>query len=375
MEENNNKTARVEPRANPKKIIFVVCFATIVLLLLVAARQAWPYLFESEANVVQEGTTLEIMAEDLGNPTCLHWVDESWLLVCDKGGNLLALHLVDDTFSSPITLLDNLNSPHGTLHWIDSNSSARLFVSQSGTLQAWDILSGDNPSEWELSSPQTLVEGVATGNHQQNAIMPGFDDKLIWHSGSTCNVCEESDWRSATLLEVDPWNGNHTIIASGVRNSYDGTWVPEMGYVFTDNGRDWEGEDYPDEEINLLQIGENYGWPLDGPDNPHPNGTIAPISTWTPHSSINGIDVRPQNSTLPGGNTTVYVTVFGSWNTVVPVGKEIIRVDFSQDEDGNWKGEASVVIEDLSTPLALRFHPNGDLYFADYAHGTIYRYH
>ena len=132
---------------NPKKITIIVCFVVVVLLLLVAARQAWPYLFESEANVVQEGTALEIMAEDLGNPTCLHWVDESWLLVCDKGGKILALNLVEGTFSSPINLLENLNSPHGALHWVDSNSSARLFVSQSGMLQAWDILSGTNPSE------------------------------------------------------------------------------------------------------------------------------------------------------------------------------------------------------------------------------------
>ena len=213
----------------PKRITVTVCFLVVTLLLLVAARQAWPYLFESEAKVVQEGTTLEIMAEDLGNPTCLHWVDENWLLVCDKGGKIMALNLVDGMLSSPVTLLENLNSPHGALHWTDSNSSARLFVSQLGTLQAWDILSGDNPSNWELSPPHTLIEGVATGNHQQNSIMPGIDGNLIWHSGSTCNACDEEDWRSATLLDVDPWTGNHTLLASGVRNSYDGVWVTEMG--------------------------------------------------------------------------------------------------------------------------------------------------
>ena len=165
MTESNNRLF------TPKRITIAVSFIVVVLLLMVAARQAWPYLFESEANVVQEGTTLEIMAEDLGNPTCLHWADENWLLVCDKEGKILALNLVDEVFSSPITVLDNLNSPHGTLYWIDTNSSARIFVSQSGMLQAWDILSGDNPSNWELSNPQTLIEGVATGNHQQNSIM------------------------------------------------------------------------------------------------------------------------------------------------------------------------------------------------------------
>ena len=48
--------------------------------------------------------------------------------------------------------------------------------------------------------------------------------------------------------------GEHGILASGVRNSFDGVWVPNIGYVFTDNGRDWEG-DHPDEELNLLSEG------------------------------------------------------------------------------------------------------------------------
>ena len=43
-----------------------------------------------------------------------------------------------------------------------------------------------------------------------------------------------------------------------MRNSYDGVWVESIGYVFTDNGRDWEG-DHPHEEINLLVEGGDYG--------------------------------------------------------------------------------------------------------------------
>ena len=79
--------------------------------------------------------------------------------------------------------------------------------------------------------------------------------------------------------------GDHGTLASGVRNSFDGVWVPNIGYVFTDNGRDWEG-DHPDEELNLLSEGGDYGWPDDDPSNPVPAGSIAPIATWTPHTSL-----------------------------------------------------------------------------------------
>ena len=72
-----------------------------------------------------------------------------------------------------------------------------------------------------------------------------------------------------------------------------------MGYLFTDNGRDWEG-DHPPEEVNLLIEGEDYGWPDDDPSNPVPEGTIGPIAKWTPHTSMNGIDVRPSNAAFRG---------------------------------------------------------------------------
>jgi glucose/arabinose dehydrogenase len=219
-----------------------------------------------------------------------------------------------------------------------------------------------------------LVSGVPAGNHQTNAVMPDGAGALIWHSGSTCNICAEEDPRNAALLRVDPWSGEHQPIATGVRNSYDGTWVPSVGYLFTDNGRDWEG-DHPPEELNLLVEGAAYGWPDDDPDHPVPQGTLGPIAEFAAHSSANGIDLRPSNSSLPGGATTVYVTIFGSWNTIIPVGKEIARVDLIPDPDApqGWRGEVTIFLTGLATPLPLRFHPQGDLYYAEYAQGELYR--
>ena len=93
----------------------------------------------------------------------------------------------------------------------------------------------------------------------------------------------------------------------------------KMGYLFSDNGRDWEG-DHPNEEINLLVEGAAYGWPDDDPDNAVPLGTLGPVAEWTPHTSLNGMDLRPQSSPLPGLNEsqgfTLYATVYGSWNTL-----------------------------------------------------------
>ena len=348
-----------------------------LLVLMLLAREILPYIIEPEPSLTVDDLQIDKVAEGLGNPTCMEWIDSEWLLVCDAdSGSVLALALNESEFSAHISILGGLDNPHGLLLWEDGDDgSEHLFVSQAGKLESWEILQGSNPAEWELGPRSTLISGVPSSGHQQNAIKPGPDGDLIWHSGSTCNVCTEEDPRSAALLSVDPRTGNHSVVASGVRNSFDGVWVPDVGYVFTDNGHDWDGDDFPPEELNLLMIGADYGWPNTTVDNPVPAGSLPPIAEYIPHSSVNGIDLRPSSSSLPGGEHTVYATVFGSWNTVMPVGKQVIRIDLLPDPDHpqGWSSEISVVVEDLATPLALRFHPEGDLYFTEYAHGTLYR--
>ena len=329
----------------------------IFLFSILVAREIYPYAV-SNPNV-DDKYQVQIIAEGLGGPTCLHFIDSENLLLCDRdGGRIL---LFDANFSSQV-LIEGLHHPHGVLVENDT-----LFVSESGRLTKYDF--EDNLA----SNPEILVEGIPSKNHQTNTINKLPNGTLIWHSGSTCNVCVEADERNGALLWVNSSTGEHGILASGVRNSYDGVWVESIGYVFTDNGRDWEG-DHPHEEINLLVEGGDYGWPNDTPETPVPAGSIPPIAVWTPHTSVNGIDVRPPNSDLPGTNTTVYASVFGSWNTLLPQGHEIIRIDLGIDGQGHVVGEPIRFATDLGTPLPLRFHPDGDLYYATFGNGgTLYK--
>ena len=330
-----------------------------VLILLLVARQIYPYS-SFNTPTVGDGYEIEVVATNLGGPTCLEWFDDSTLIVCDRdGGQIYAL----DLNMSKTVLVDDLDRPHDV-----AITDSHLFVSEAGKLSRY-VHDGQLG---EIGNKTTLISNVPTGNHQTNAVNILPNGTLVWHSGSTCNICVENDPRNGALLWVNGSTGEHGILASGVRNSFDGTWVAGIGYVFTDNGRDWEG-DHPDEELNLLSEGGDYGWPDDDPSNPVPAGSIAPIATWTPHTSMNGVAVRPANSPLPGGNSTIYATVYGSWNTILPQGHEIVRIDLDSS-NGKVVGTTSVFAEDVGTPLPITFHPNGDLYFAVFgSNGKLYK--
>ncbi len=331
----------------------------LLLFVLLVARQIYPYS-SFNTPTVDEGFGIEVVATNLGGPTCLEWFNQSTLIVCDRdGGQIFTL----DANMNRTTLITGLDRPHDI-----AIANTTLFVSEAGQLTRFD----HNGDLGEITNRTQLVSDVPTGNHQTNAVNILPNGTLVWHSGSTCNVCVEDDERNGALLWVNASTGEHGVLASGVRNSFDGVWVPNIGYVFTDNGRDWEG-DHPDEELNLLTEGGDYGWPNDDPSNPVPAGSIAPIASWTPHTSMNGVAVRPVHSPLPGGNSTIYATVYGSWNTLLPQGHEIVRIDLDSTNE-NVVGTTSVFAEDVGTPLPIAFHPNGDLYFAVFgSNGKLYK--
>ncbi len=343
-------------------------FLVVALLLMLLGEHIIPYTEFADTNVA-DGFQVERVADDLGGPACLEWVNHTALLVCDRdGGTIRKLQFNYSTAGlewkrtgGDSVWLDGFYQPHDILIQNDfvlvSDRGRLTRINHSGLDSDW-MNAVKNSERW------VLIDGVPTGNHQTNNLDIMLNETVIWHVGSTCNICVEEDERNAALLWVNPENGEHGVLASGVRNSFHGTWVPDMGYLFSDNGRDWEG-DHPPEEVNLLIAGEDYGWPEDGPETPIPEGTIGPVAIWTPHSSLNNLAFRPTDSPFPGGSHTVYATVFGSWNTLVPVGHEIVRIDFSENDTTpqGWQAETTVFASQISSPLPLAFHPSGDYLF------------
>ena len=76
----------------------------------------------------------------------------------------------------------------------------------------------------------------------------------------------------------------------------------------------------------------------------------------------------------------MYATVYGSWNTLLPQGHEVVRIDFTPTQSNaslpseQWNSTVTRFATDLGTPLPVVFGPDGDLYYATFGGGgTLYR--
>ncbi len=78
--------------------------------------------------------------------------------------------------------------------------------------------------------------------------------------GPPCNVCLPPT-STSQIRRINPATGSAEIVALGVRNSVGGAVDPRSGdYWFTENARDWLGDDIPSDKLNRIsKIGENFG--------------------------------------------------------------------------------------------------------------------
>ncbi len=252
--------------------------------------------------------------------------------------------------------------------------TGEAYVSSQGRI---DVLT-DEDGDRQADAQRTLVEGLPYDWHWNNNPTFGPDGMLYVGVGSTCDVCEEEDPRSATVMRFDPDTGADEIIASGLRNPFDLAFHPDTGALFaTDNGRDDLGEFDPPEELNLILEGADYGFPDCWGDNSQEGcqGVQQAVAFFQARSSVNSIDFYTSDRFPPEFRSSeeaavLYATVFGAWDFELPVG--IQRVILRPAGD-SYAAEVDWFAQWAGNPLGLVMGPDGALYVGDYALGAIYR--
>ncbi len=224
--------------------------------------------------------------------------------------------------------------------------------------------------------------------HGWKFIRFGPDEKLYVPVGAPCNVCVQKDPRFATIMRMDPDGRNLEIYAQGVRNSVGFDWHPHTGNLwFTDNGRDYLGDDLPPDELNhAVRSGQHFGFPYHhGNLIPDPKfGKIAPTEAYSPPVQELGPHVASLGMRFYTGrqfpekyHNQIFIAEHGSWNRSTPIGYRIPVVSLQGSRAVGYEVFAQGWLQADQTvagrPVDLEVLPDGSLLISDDHADRLYR--
>ncbi len=326
--------------------------------------------------------SIQVYAAGLNAPRFFTFDAANNLIVADKGAATIVLLPdidSDGIAEDPIVIDRGLQGIHSVFYY-----NGDLYAGEEDTVSVYRDIQVDG----SYSSKETLVSGLPSGSgHSTRTVVIGPDKRMYVSIGSSCNVCEESDARRASVVRYNLDGSGEEVFASGLRNSV-GIMFHDGELWSVDNGRDRIGDDIPPEEVNVLSAGRNYGWPYcygAGVVNPEYAGSYDEYCTNTEypryemqaHSAPLGISFVTDNDSFPDAlNNMMLIGFHGSWNRTIPTGYKIVRIDISQpavmpvnfatgwlDADGTVWGR----------PVDVGFDHDGVLFISDDTAGALYR--
>jgi len=254
------------------------------------------------------------------------------------------------------------------------------------------VLRYDNIESRLADPPQAVVITDALPDDEHHGwkyIAFGPDDYLYVPVGVPCNICLSPDPRHGTILKMDPKTGEHQIFARGVRNSVGFDWHPRTRQLwFTDNGRDWMGDDLPPDELNLASVqGLHFGFPyLRGAGLPDPEyGEHAQADEYTRPALELGAHVAPLGMVFYKGKlfpadyrNRIFIAEHGSWNRSTKSGYRVIsikldgnRVESVEPFISGWLNEKEQT--SWGRPVDVINLPDGSMLVSDDYADAIYR--
>ncbi|RJQ13446.1 hypothetical protein C4553_03630 [Candidatus Parcubacteria bacterium] len=297
----------------------------------------------------------------------------------------------DNRADETVLLAANMLQPHGLAFWQEPGCQEcpwYLYIARTGELGRYEY-DADN---LKLSNYQKILSLPSGGGHFTRTVGFGPDNKLYISIGSTCNVCIERDERRATIMQANPDGSGARIYAKGLRNSVFFVWHPtSKEFWATDMGRDWLGDNLPPDEINIIQDGGNYGWPICYGKNVYDtqfdkntyirNPCMEPFEKpslvdMPAHIAPLGLTFVPQSwpTDLAGD---LLVAWHGSWNSSAPVGYKVVRYEIENNRPKNetpidfisgWLQDGRAI----SRPVDLKFDSKDRLFVSDDKGGMIY---
>jgi glucose/arabinose dehydrogenase len=228
-------------------------------------------------------------------------------------------------------------------------------------------------------------------HHNWKYIRFGPDKKLYVPFGAPCNICEPPE-QYGQIRRYNPDGSGMEVLARGIRNSVGFDFHPKTGELwFTDHGRDWMGDDGPQDELNRIsKPGLFFGFPYchaQGiPDRDIKKadpckGVTKPVTLMGPHAASMGVLFYTGSMFPAAYKDTIFVARKGSWNRTKPFGFDVVNVRVSADGKNarvtpfmtGFQNPKATKYEFWGRPAYLLQMPDGALLVSDEQMGAIYR--
>lgn len=278
------------------------------------------------------------------------------------------------------TIVSGLNEPNGVAF-----RDGSLYVAEISRVIRFDGI------EQRLANPPKPVvvnDSFPTKSlHGWKFIRFGPDGKLYVPVGAPCNICDKWDRRFASIMRMEPDGRNLEIFARGVRNTVGFDWNPLTRELwFTDNGRDWLGDDMPPDELNRApRAGLHFGFPYwHGRSIPDPKygkkmkqgEFVPPERELGPHVASLGMRFYTGSMFPAEYRNQILIAEHGSWNRSDPLGYRITLVRLKGNRAVSYEVFAEGWLRDGNAwgrPVDLQVMPDGSLLVSDDRAGAVYR--
>lgn len=349
-----------------------------------------PALANSDAEAVlkklrvPEGFVVSLYADNVPNARTLALGDNGVIYVGTRQqGSIYALQDTDaDGVSDKrFELGKNLNLPNGVAF-----RNGSLYVAEINRIIRFDNI---GKHLYDPPKPQIVYDQLPPDEHHGwKYLRFGPDNKLYTAVGAPCNICEPEKAIYGSLVRLNPDGSGFEILARGIRNTVGFDWQPQTGKMFfTENGRDYLGDDAPPEELNQWSAqGQHFGYPYcHGGNIPDPELAgdkkceqfVPPAWNFKAHMAPLGMRFYTGAQFPARYKNQLFVAQHGSWNRSIPHGYRVVTLQFVNDKpvsetvfiDG-WLTESGQV---LGRPTDILQMPDGSLLIADDTLGVIYK--
>ena len=369
-----------------KQVTYLVLAAFLVLL----GCQATTDYTTAQTIPTEHGEIyLQELLTGLEHPWALQFINEEELLITERPGRIQHHNLLTNTTTQVTGLPDITARGQGGLLDLALHPSFhennQLYITYTTQVndQTATALAQATYNNYELTNLEELFVGGlgSTSRHYGSRI--ALDENYLYFSigdrGERARAQNLSDaagsiirlYHNGTTPPNNPFvdvpQANHAIYAYGVRN-------PQGLLIHPETGALWEQEHGPrgGDEVNVIQAGNNYGWPnftrgseyygpSIGVDEP-PAGVTGPLHDWTPSIAPSGMTYYTGEE-LPAWRGNIFVGALA--------GELLTRLEF---EEETLIHEEQLLQGTIGRIRDVRTGPDGYIYLlTDASNAQLYR--